>query len=448
MILGASFRKGGQGPVLERAFHTAAVVLVCAMPILLVHAKAAAEIAIDLTALMFLAVCARRRSWSWLRQDWVAIGFAWSAWVIVCSVLAHAAGEGGDVLQAVLAVRFLLFIAALQAWVLLTPRARRRVLLVLAVTTAYVAGQTMWQFVHGANLFGYPRWGDGSFTGPFEKPQDGPTFVRMMFPPLLAAVGWLMARRSVMAYAATLALVVSAVAVSVLIGQRMPLLLTFMGLAVAALLLRRLRRVVVVAVMVGCALVATSSIISPPTFYRLVTKFSDQMEHFTDSHYGQIAGRALVIAGDHPWRGLGFNGFGAGCPQPRYQHGWRWPSDPLDNGGGAAMCVSHPHNHYLQALTDAGVPGLLLFCALVVTLLRRLGRGLWHDAEPLRVGLFVAVLLQEWPIASTPSFVSLPVGGWFFLLTGLGLAIAKQADPQARPLAGTASASPAGQPSK
>ncbi len=81
---------------------------------------------------------------------------------------------------------------------------------------------------------------------------------------------------------------------------------------------------------------------------------------------------------------------------------------------------------------NGGVPSLVLFCALVVTWLRRLGRGLWRDPEPLRVGLFVAVLVQEWPIASTSPIISLPIGGWFFLLLGFGLAAAGVAPGQSR----------------
>ena len=54
--------------------------------------------------------------------------------------------------------------------------------------------------------------------------------------------------------------------------------------------------------------------------------------------------------------------------------------------------------------------------------LRALGRGLRREADPLRVGLFVAALLHLWPVASTSAFTSMPLSGWFFLLLGLGLA--------------------------
>ncbi len=411
-----------------KRLHQAATLLTLALPFLLLHSRALTEVAIDSVAASFLIRSLVERRWHWLRQDWVIAGLLWWAWVIACSLLAAAAGEGGDVVQAALVLRFLLFVAALQVWVLGNGRERRWFLVSLSVATVYVGAQTLMQFATGYNLYGVPRYGDGSLTGPFRGPRAGPTFVRMLFPPLLFAVGRLTVRHTASSRVSAAALILAAVAVIVLIGQRMPVLLTVLGLFVAALLMPRIRRLAIVAVLAGAALIGASAVVSPPTFYRLVAKFSDQMEHFPHSHYGEILGRALAIAEKNPWTGLGFNGFQAGCPEPQYQHGWRWPTEPADDGGGAAMCVGHPHNHYLQALDDGGWPGLLLFCALLATWLRRLARGVWTTPDPLRVGLLAAAVIQEWPIASTSPLISLPIGGWFFLLLGYGLALSSD-DP-------------------
>ena len=67
----------------------------------------------------------------------------------------------------------------------------------------------------------------------------------------------------------------------------------------------------------------------------------------------------------------------------------------------------------------------MLFCAMVLAWFIPLGRGLWRDPAPLRVGLFVAALIHEWPVASASDFISMPLSGWFFLLLGLGLAEAR-----------------------
>ncbi len=429
MLLGEQHRLSGEAALLDRQLRRAAIVLILALPWFLLHSRAVAEIGIDLVAIAFLARCAVGRRWAWVKQDWVPVGLAWWGWLVLCTVWSVSRfGEGGTaVLQATLMVRFLVFVAALEHWALRGERARRWLLGSLTLATLYVAAQTLLQFATGRNLFGAPRYGDGELTGPFTKPRDAPTFVRMLFPALVPPAGTLLAQQGWRPRLGGMALIIGGVAVVVLIGQRMPVLLAGLGLLVTGLLLPRLCGPVVVAVVAGGALIAASVVVSPPTFYRLVTKFSRQMEDFQDSPYGLIAERAVAIAEQHPLTGRGYDGFRTGCPLPRYFQGWHWPGTPAPPGGDATMCVTHPHNHYLQAVTDAGLPGLVLFCALVGVWLYRLGQGLLNDPAPLRVGLFVAALIQEWPIASTSPLISLPIGGWFFLLLGFGLAEAATA---------------------
>lgn len=409
---------------MTRRLHQLSFGSVLLFPWLLLHVRAGAEIGIDLVSLLFLVRCAAGRRWGWLRESWVRVAIAWWGWLVVCTALAS---QGELLLQAVLVARFLVFVAALEHWVLQGGRERRWLCTSLAVATVYVVAQTALQFATGFNLYGAPRSADGELTGPFTKPQDGPTFVRMLFPALLPPASALLARPSWWPRILGAGLFIVSAATIVLIGQRMPLLLAGLGLLTTSLLLPRLRAPVLVAIVAGGALLAASAVVSPPAYTRLVTKFSRQMEGFAASPYGLIAERAAAIAEQHPWTGRGYDGFQTGCPDPRYFQGWHWPGEPaIGDGGGAGMCVTHPHSLYLQAVTDAGLPGLALFSALIGVWLWRLGRGLLQHPSPLRVGLFAAFLIQAWPVASTSPLISLPIGGWFFLLLGFGLAEARQ----------------------
>ena len=382
-----------------RLLDRTGVGLALALPLFLLHGRGLAEGVVGALDVFFLAQASVRRDWGWLRPAWMRIGLAWWLWVMLCSA-PHGAGAFG---QAAAAGRFLLLVAALAHWVLRDAAVRRWFGWVLRWSAIYIAVQSLLQFAVGRNLFGYPRSGDGELTGPYEHPRAGAPLSRLLFPAVLPV--WRQALLPV------------GVVVMVLIGQRMPLLLTGLGLVVTALLLPRLRRLVLVAAVVLVGLVAATPVISPPTFHRLVEKFSAQMGHFTTSDYGMIAARAVAISERNLVLGSGFDGFRRECENPVYFHGW----DGGD-GGGAAMCIQHPHNFYLQALVEGGVPGLLLFAGLAAAWLLRLGRGLWTAPEPLRVGLFVAALLHLWPIASSTAWTSMPLGGWFFVLLGLGLA--------------------------
>ena len=409
-----------------RTLDRAALAATLLLPPFLMHSRAIAEILIAIVDLAFLTRCVLQRDITWLRTPWSRIAIVWWLWLVVCSLPFIGAGGMKSLTQALVMVRYLVFAAALEHAVLSPPAARAWLQRVLTVSALYIAGQSLLQAATGRNLQGFPRAGDGELTGPFLNPRAAAPLSRLLFPALLPQVTRLL-RGELAARIAAAALAIAAVATMVLIGQRMPLLLTVFGLIVSGLLLRRLRVLFAGALLAGALLLAASAALSPPTFYRLVTKFSAQMEHFADSDYGLIAARAIIIAADHPVFGQGAMGFRTVCPDPIYFHGWSRAPEHRQDGGGAAICNIHPHNHYLEAVTDAGLPGLLLFSALILAWLIALLRGLGPDPDPLRVGLFVAALIQEWPLASASGFAAVEIGGFFFLLLGYGLAVARAA---------------------
>jgi O-antigen ligase len=393
-------------------------------PLFLMHGHGIAEATMGATSACFLARCAVTKDWAWLRAGWVPLGLAWWAWLVVCSLPfpTRGLGEGGvaSTVQAIAVLRFLLFAAALEHGALRDPAGRRWMYRVLAACTAYIALHAVVQFFTGHNLYGDGKGIAGELTGPFNKPRAGPPLARILLPVVIPPAALLLSRRRPASTVAAYALLLLSTILMVLISQRMPAVLTAFGLAVSALLLRRLRPVVLAALLAGCALVAVSAVVSPPTWQRLVLEFSTQLENFGSSHYGFLYERSAAMAEQHPWTGRGYDGFRSGCPLPRY--GETALEQARVHFAVSDVCAPHPHNFYLQAVTDAGFPGLALFCALALTWIGSLGRGLWRNPAPLRVGLFASVLIQLWPIASTSSFFSMPMGGWFFLLLGWGLA--------------------------
>ena len=407
---------------LDRAADQVALAACLALPVALLHARAVAEILIAAIDVVFLVHVWAMRDVAFLDRRFTWAASAWWLWLVLCSAL----GSGG-LLLGILAIRLPLLACALGDWLL--PRrvgtGRRRWLwIALAAAAAWIAVESWQQYLLGTNLFGQARWGDGALTGPFNKPRAGPAMILLFFPVVVPAVAALLAGKAWHRLAA-LMLAGFAVITMVLIGQRMPFILMGLGLVVSALLLPRLRLALAVAAGVGAAMLAALPVLSPATQGKLVLQFSDQLRHFAASDYGLIFVRALTIAQLHPWIGLGFDGFRRGCSDFWAMHGIDWLGIPtVQFNGGLHACNLHPHNYYLEALDDAGLPGLALFALLVMTALLRLGRGLRGPVRGLSAGLFVGALVALWPIASTSAFTSMPNGGWVFLLLGLGFAVA------------------------
>jgi O-antigen ligase len=409
------------------ALERAAPWAVIAVPVFLVHGRLIADLLMAATGLGWALRAIALREAAALRRPWFVIGLLWWAWVVACSVPLPGRGGVMALLEAVVMLRYLLFLAAAETWALAPGWARRGLRATLSLALLYIGLQAATQFITGRNWFGYGRWPDGELTGPYDKPRAGGQVEMLFYPVLLPPVARLLAPgRPVMVRLAGVGLGLLGLALIVLIGQRMPFTLTFFGLFVTALFLRPLRPYLLAGAVAAAVLVGASSVVSPPTFYRLVTKYTTQLEHFRESPYGVIFARARAMIWAHPVMGLGHDGFRNYCGDPRYFHGWRWPADPTDDGGGAAGCQQHPHNLYLEAAVNGGLVGLGLFAALAAAWLVTLGRGLWREPEPLRVGLFVMAVLFLWPVASSSSFSAMPLSGFFFVQLGLGLAEARQ----------------------
>ena len=407
-------------------------------PVMLLHAHGIAEGTIGVADICFLIRSTVTRQWGWLRTPWLRIGLVFWAWIVVCSlpIPALGLGEGGkpSLIQGLVMVRFLVLIAAMEHAILRDPAPRRWFGWVITASAAYIAGQAIIQFVFGRNLYGEPIGSDGVLSGPFGKPRAGPPLARVLLPALVPPVAALLRRPGVWSVLGGYALLLVGVAVMVLVGQRMPLLLTVLGIVVVALLLRPLRPAMIAAGVVAAIVLAASPVIAPKIHYRLVERFSHQMETFAVTQYGELYARALEIGVRNPITGLGMDGFRYGCPEPRY---FRPSFDgQAADGGGAVICWHHPHNYYFEALDDGGFVGLALFCALIGAWLAAMVRALREKPRPVLVGLFAAAVIQFWPIASTTGFYTLPVAGWSFLLLGWGMAEARWgavAVPEAAP---------------
>ena len=229
-------------------------------------------------------------------------------------------GQGGSrsLVQAIVFVRFFVFVAALEHAVLRPAKVRRWLYWLIAASAAYIAIQVIFQFFTGYGFYGDPIADEGVLTGPFRGPRAGPPFVRILFPAIIPWAAALLTRPGLSPLIGTWLLLIGGVAVALLIGQRMPFLLTLLGLAVIGLLLPRLRWGVLAAGVAAVILLLASPIVAPSAHYRLVAKFTEQMEHFAVSPYGELYTRAWEIAVQNPVTGLGAEGMRTGCANPRY----------------------------------------------------------------------------------------------------------------------------------
>lgn len=398
--------------------------LAAALPLILIYARGFGDVYLSVVALAFLAVLAVRRDATPLLAIHAWPGLAAWLWLVVATALTADLDRLGVALAW---GRVPVAVVALGSWVLASGRFRRPLLAACGLAAGWIALEVWLQALTGRSLSGFTRAVGGEHTGPFRRPRAGAYLVRIVWPPLAAACGRLV-RAGPFGVGAASLLIALFVATIFVIGQRMPLVHAAIGVALLALGIPRLRLPALIGVITLVAIAAIAASAFPTAFARQVTQFVEIMSGFPDSHYGQILRRALALAEASPWTGWGADGFRTFCADPRFFIGWGGAGD----GGGAQMCVPHAHHPYLDMLVNAGVPGLVLFAIAALGWLIAAGRRLLPRPEPLRLGLFVSVLLPLWPLGSVHAFTSQPTSTLWALMTGWAIVEALHSREPAR----------------
>jgi hypothetical protein len=107
---------------------------------------------------------------------------------------------------------------------------------------------------------------------------------------------------------------------------------------------------------------------------------------------------------------------------------------------GAGQVATGAHNDYIQVLYHGGMVGLGLYILLLVTLLARVGRDLWHKADPWSVAALLVMIM--WLIDTIGLVPSAYSGYQWFAWGVVGLAMRRRQDAlraeRAAPLAAVA----------
>ena len=140
---------------------------------------------------------------------------------------------------------------------------------------------------------------------------------------------------------------------------------------------------------------------------RLQPSISEVLKNFSNSAYYETFSLSLEMIKVYPWTGIGMNNFNFGCLNIEIFKKER--------------CWSHPHNFYLQWLTENGIIGFILFIIYIFFIFYKV---LLSDSDlTYNKYSFIALSVIFWPIMSTGSLLKNWHGIETFFIIGLSLAL-------------------------
>ena len=278
-------------------------------------------------------------------------------------------------------------------------------LLCLFISVIFVSSDSFYQFIFTKDIFGFekaPEVLGGRLTGPFKEEYIPGSFISKLT--FLSLIYLLTFKIKNFFKFLTLAFLL---AITILTKERMAsLMLIFSSSFYLMFYSKNIKRNFIILII--SLLTIFSIIYSNKNFNnRFIKTTLSQMglSDYTTSHnkggsifdsdYGAHFLTGIEIFKDNFLFGSGLKTFRSNCGLKKYES---IKSTSVDN-----RCTTHPHNFYLEVLSETGIIGFAFFIYLIFILLKSL---FYINDRELRILSFSILILLFWPIKTSGSIFS------------------------------------------
>ena len=406
-------------------------IIIILFPFLIISGPAIPDIFAIILILFFLYKIYKYKNFKIKNEYWVFIFFAIYIWFLFISFFAY--NFYLSISDSIIFLRFFLFIFAIYYFCKLNNNLFNYILLSIFLSVFFVMFDTLFQFYNYDHKIGfkgdifniYPEGNYGRLSGPFRDLVPGAYLSRFYF----FLISFLIINKEILnnkilskLFILFLSLCLSVIFFS---GEQMSVSTSLLGFFLLFIFLKKLRKIIFYILIISITFITANQVFHP--YYKnfvvvknsathegvtiersfkcetntskiCTKKFKKQpniittLQDFSNSPYGEIYNTAYQIWLDNKFTGIGLNNFEEVClNENKY-------SNSHKNFG----CTSHPHNYYIQALVESGLPGLFLLSILIFSFFYK-----FRKFKTNHYNLFgiIILLVLFWPIMSTGSFI-------------------------------------------
>lgn len=392
----------------------------CALPVLVFMSKAGADAVFALTGLGFLFYSFKNKRFDWLNNRWFQAVLLFVVFGMATAVFSPFPKDA--FVQSLIYVRWPLAAMAL-IMVFFNSSERLQTFERAAFWfLAFIVVDGIFQLLTGVDLLGHSS-GDSRLTGPFAKRVLGVYGFKLFFFAFVFLLLQMERTRKNIIIQSVLILLFNVFLL--MTGERIVFLLGFLffmvwfvGVFVAY---RELRKLIVTLVASAVSLFALVIALNHELLVKRFVPFVDAMKNFSNTTYGDIFHSAYQLWQLNPLVGIGSRMYTEVCVLKL-----GYPTDESLYQTVDGLCQHHPHNIYLELLSQNGVLGTLIFLTMLFFIFRELlSRALWSKDLMQMTVLSSSVFVIFWPLASSMSIFANNYAGAVWLTIAWALARAR-----------------------
>lgn len=368
--------------------------LICLVPLSIMTGPFLPDLIVTLVSMLFLFVVIKNKKFEYFANNFFLLFFLLYLYLVLSSLLSEFPIH--SLKSSLPYIRFIFFSLAVYYILNEDNKFLKKFNYFLIYTFLIALLFGYYQFFNGTNFYGISSVNNYRLTLPFNDRMIIGSFLIRLTPLLitLIAVNYVDNNKK---FYILVSLLFSIFILVFLSGERSAILLTFV-LSIYLLFylpiskIYKLSFLLIVGISVLLLLITSSTLKErnlSHTLNQLGLNKSFNRIHLFSNEHEQLYTSSLLMFLDKPFTGIGPNNFRNLCERNEF----------TKDGKNGMSCSTHPHNSYLQILSETGLFGLIIYLIIFLKILQRFFN---HGSKnPVLILLFGCFIITLWPIVPT-----------------------------------------------